>query len=38
MRDLKSVSKKEIGSLKDKLMNERKKRMTLFEEKLDKNN
>lgn len=38
MKDQKTMSKKEITSLKDKLMNERKKRMTMFEEKLDKNN
>jgi hypothetical protein len=38
MRDLKTAYKKELTSLKDKLAGERKKRMNLFEEKIDKNN
>ncbi len=38
IKDLKMKSNQEIASLKDKLNVERKKRMNLYEEKIDKNN
>lgn len=38
LKDMKGKYFKEVQSLKDKLMNERKKRMSLYEEKIDKNN
>lgn len=38
IKDIKTLSKKEIAQLKDKLMVERKKRMNLYEEKMDKSN
>jgi len=37
LRDLKSKTTKEITSLNDKLTSEKKKRMNLYEEKIDKN-
>jgi hypothetical protein len=38
MKDYKVQAKKEITQLRDKLMVERKKRMNLYEERLDKHN
>lgn len=38
IKDLKMKSNQEVASLRDKLNVERKKRMNLYEEKIDKNN
>ena len=38
LKDMKSKHAKEIASLRDKLNVEKKKRMNIYEEKIDKNN